>query len=128
VQHLFTRRLPGFDTLPYKDRLSKLQLPTLELRRLRSDLVLCFKIINGMIAGPAENYGLAVDNRAPFTRGHDRRLLRDQCRVDVRQNFFGARIPAVWNSLPGDVVNASSVLSFKNGIEKCDLSSFLKLK
>src|SRR5437867_4886070 len=39
VQRLFTRRLPGFENLSCNDRLQKLHLPSLELRRLRSDLL-----------------------------------------------------------------------------------------
>ena len=31
VQRRFTKRLPGFRTLPYAERLKRLQLPSLEL-------------------------------------------------------------------------------------------------
>ena len=36
--------LPGYHTLPYAERLKRLQLPSLELRRLHSDLIYCCKI------------------------------------------------------------------------------------
>ena len=39
VQRRFAKRLPGFGTLPYADRLRRLNLPNLELRRLRTDLI-----------------------------------------------------------------------------------------
>ena len=57
VQRLFTRRLLGLEKLSYDARLKILQIPSLELRRLRADLLMCFKIVNGYIAGPPENYG-----------------------------------------------------------------------
>ena len=43
------QRLPGFRQLTYQDRLKRLSLPSLELRRLLNDLVLCYKIVFGLI-------------------------------------------------------------------------------
>ena len=43
VQRLVTRRLPGLQSTPYSQRLRILKIPSLELRRLRTDLVLCLK-------------------------------------------------------------------------------------
>ena len=45
VQRRFTKRLRGYRDLPYHEHLNKLNLETLELRRVKSDLVLCYKII-----------------------------------------------------------------------------------
>jgi len=39
VRRKFTKRLPGYASLSYKDRLSRLGLDSLELRRLRYDLL-----------------------------------------------------------------------------------------
>ena len=47
MQRLFTRKLTGFGNVIYP-RSKALNLPSLELRRLRSDLVFCFKIVNGL--------------------------------------------------------------------------------
>jgi len=49
VQRRFTKALPGFKTLSYASRLKKLDLPSLEKRRLHSDLILCYKIIFGIV-------------------------------------------------------------------------------
>jgi len=38
VQRRFTKRLPGFNILPYAERLKRLDLRSLELRRLHTDL------------------------------------------------------------------------------------------
>jgi len=40
VQRRFTKRLPGFRTLPYAERLKRLRLPSLELRHLHFDLII----------------------------------------------------------------------------------------
>ena len=57
VQRLFTRKLPGLQSIAYSDRLASLNLPSLELRRLRSDLQLCFKILHREIPGPPNKFG-----------------------------------------------------------------------
>jgi len=42
VQRRFTERLPGLKNLTYKQRLVATNLNSLELRRLRTDLVVCY--------------------------------------------------------------------------------------
>ena len=48
VQRKFTKKLPGMQNLPYTERLKLLNLDSLELRRLRVDLIWCYKIIFGL--------------------------------------------------------------------------------
>jgi len=45
VQRRFTKRLPGFNIWPYAERLKRLDLPSLELRRLHADLIFCYRIV-----------------------------------------------------------------------------------
>ena len=47
VQRSFTKHLPGLCNLTYIERLTKLQIQSLEHRRLVADLVTCFNIIHG---------------------------------------------------------------------------------
>jgi len=49
VKRRYTKRLPGFQTLPYDERYALLGLDRLELRRLRADLILCYKIIRSLV-------------------------------------------------------------------------------
>ena len=49
VQRRFTKQLPGFQTLLYDKCFALLGLDRLELRRLRADLILCYKIIQGLV-------------------------------------------------------------------------------
>ena len=56
VQRLFTRKLTVMKDLPYISRLAALDLPTLELRRMLAVLTICFKILNGHVAGTPENF------------------------------------------------------------------------
>ena len=43
VQERFTKKLSGLKHMPYKDRLLFLNTDSLELRRLKSDLLQCIK-------------------------------------------------------------------------------------
>jgi len=47
VQRAFTKKLPYMKCLTYKKRLSTLCLESLEVRRLKADLIVCFKILRG---------------------------------------------------------------------------------
>ena len=56
VQRRFTKRLPGFQTLPYDERCALLGLDRLELRRLRVDWIFCYKIIRGLVLLTADEF------------------------------------------------------------------------
>ena len=49
VQRRFTKRLPGLKHLHFHERLEYLGLETLEMRRLRQDLVFTYKVIFGLV-------------------------------------------------------------------------------
>ena len=68
VQRRFTERLPGFQTLPYDERCALLGLDRLELRRLRADLILCYKIIRGLVLLSPNSFFTFISNSR--TRGH----------------------------------------------------------
>ena len=123
VQRLFTRMMAGLEQMSYTDRLHTLKLPTLELRRLRSDLVLCYKILNGQIAGDIASYGLKYCSTN--TRGHNYKLFVEHSKIETRRNYFGNRIVKPWNSLSVETVNASSVQMFKSYISNCSFTEFL---
>ena len=67
----------------YSERLHRLNLQSLELRRLLTDLVWCYKVVFGMV-----NINI------------------------VWATFFSERVINVWNSLPKGV-DFSSLLRFK---------------
>jgi len=47
VQRRFTKRLPGLSNYTYNERFSFLKIPSLEQRRMRADLILCYKMLFG---------------------------------------------------------------------------------
>ncbi|XP_062906374.1 uncharacterized protein LOC134347835 [Mobula hypostoma] len=112
VQRRFTRMLPAFHLLSYRERLNKLGLYSLECRRLRGNLIEVFKIVRGIDR-------VDVDRLFPLrvveiqTRGHELRVRGQKFRGNMRRNFFTQRVVAVWNELPAEVVEVGSMLSFK---------------
>ena len=42
-------------------------------------------------------------------RGHEVKLVKDQCRLDIRKHSFSQRTINEWNKLSTDCVTASSV-------------------
>ena len=49
VQRKFTKRLRGLRDISYTERLKLLNLDTFEDRRLKFDLIYCYKIIFGLV-------------------------------------------------------------------------------
>jgi len=126
VQRAFTKRIPGFENLSYATRLKELNMISLELRRLHSDLVICYKLLHGLIGGPPENYGLILSNRQ--SRGNSLKLVIGNPRVDARKFFFSSRISEPWNLLPDSVVLADSVKAFKRQLIDVDFNKYLIFK
>ena len=51
-------------------------------------------------------------------RGHDKKLFKGRCRLEIRRNFFSQRVVDHWNSLPQEVIDAESVNGFKRMLDK----------
>jgi len=120
VQRRFTKRLRRYRNLSYTDRLIKLALPSLELRRLHLDLIYCYKIVFGLIK---LNFSDFFEFSSLPTRGHAYKLYKSRS-ANVRVNFFACRVVNVWNSLP-DTVCFTSLAVFKKCIRTVDFSKFL---
>jgi hypothetical protein len=116
VQRNATRQINGFRGMSYTERLQKLDLPTLYFRRLRGDMIECYKILH-------EIYDDEVSPNLPRStsnlRGHGYKLFkRRTLTLDLRKCFFSNRIVEPWNSLPEDIVSAPSLNAFKRRLDK----------
>ena len=115
VQRRFSRKITGLKDLSYEQRLHKLNLPSLEYRRLRGDLIETYKILHGIYDTNTTSNLLHLNSSAN-TRGHSLKLNKNQVRTSKFSNFFTNRIVNIWNNLPKSVVLAETVNGFKNGI------------
>ena len=95
IQRRATNIIPELRDRTCKERLKEFGLTTLETRRLRGDQIEVFKILNGY-TNIYRNlfFSPKKDNR---TRGHEVKLVRDQCRLDIRKYSFSQRTINEWN-------------------------------
>jgi len=115
VQKIATKLIISLKTLPYKERLRRLKLPTLKYRRLREDMIEVFKIINNMYSTVSVPV-LPFAPSSSVTRGNSFKLLNQRFYhiYDIRKYSFIPRIINTWNSLPDFVVNVDSINIFLN--------------
>ena len=92
------------------------KLFSLERRRLRGDMIQVFKIIKGIDKINIEDIGWKINKRR--TRGHNLKILKQRCRLDIRKHFFTQRIVSFWNELPAPIVALSTVEGFKKALDK----------
>ena len=116
VQHRATKLIGECAGLSYNARLDRVGLITLEKRRLRGDLIQVFKLIKGIDNIDYNKFFKLVDNSR--TRGHRFKIVKVRSRLDIRNKFFSQRVVNSWNGLPTDVVEAETVNSFKNKLDK----------
>jgi hypothetical protein len=113
VQRRFTKRLPGLSNISYHARLKLLKLESLEIRRLRSDLILVYKILFGHVHCSVVNYfKLKTGERLKSLRRHSYQLVEPARECSAIHVFFVNRVIKLWNELPLST-NFSSVKQFK---------------
>ena len=122
VQRRFTKRLPGLWNTPYADRLKIVGLERLDVRRLRLDLVMTYKILFSLTCLDSTQFFQLSPH--PGTRGHDYKLFMPNITTDTRKYFFSSRVLDAWNSLPSDIVNFRSLNCFKSSIDSVNLIPF----
>ena len=86
IQRRATKIIPELTDFSYEERMKECGLTTLQTRRLRGDQTEVFKILNGY-----ENidrnmfFSLKKDSK---TREHEVKLVKEQCRLDIRKYAF----------------------------------------
>ena len=123
VQRKFTKFLPGMFNVPYRDRLERLGLDIMEIRRIRADLVLMYKMVYGLIDIDYNDYFSINERRS---RGNSIKISVQHCRIDCRKFFFVNRTTMIWNSLDDQIVKLDNIVKFKRALLNCDFSSFCR--
>ena len=109
-----TKCIPGLHNLDYEERLKTIGIPSMSYRRIRGDLIEIYKYTHGLYNCTSP----FVLNQNGSTRGHSYKLKKQFCSTSLRQNFFTIRAIDTWNNLNDSVVNAKSLISFKNAIDQ----------
>jgi len=82
-------------------------------RRIRGDMIEVYKLLTGKEKIDYKQF-LNFTNAPYSLRGHEKKLANDRSRLDTRKFFFSQRVVNGWNGLPAEVINSTSVNSFKN--------------
>ena len=83
-------RIPGLKDLTYCHRLARLKLDSLELRRVRLDLIFTYKLVFGLTdLKLSDFFVLRNDARS---QGHPYRLFLPGCSSTTRHNYFSLLI------------------------------------
>ena len=99
-RHFSKRTIIGRE-LSYYERLSVLNLDTLECRRLSCDLTLYYKVFKNLILGLQVNISMYVYNLKVYIPFHMGSIFkRYMCRTNTFDNDFFNRFVSAWNSLP----------------------------
>jgi hypothetical protein len=117
VQNFFTKHLRGLNNTSYELRLAYLKQPTLQLRRIRADLIYLFKILNGFVDSNLKKLFVLSNNISAHDmnlRGNAYKLFVPKPRTDVSKFSFVYRVAKSWNSLPTEVCDTKSLSVFKN--------------
>ena len=99
------------EQFPSADRLRELGLFNLEKRRLQGDLIVAFQYLKGTYRKDGEVLLIREDSNKTKENGF--KLEEGRFRLDFRKKFFTVRVVRQWNSLPSEVVVASSLEAFK---------------
>lgn len=116
VQRRGSRCILGYKDFNYSERLKRMNLFSLEYRRLRGDLIYTRRIILGELGFELSRYfNLKHDS---ITRGHHLKLFKTR-RKHIRQEVtLSTRVVNCWNNLPKEVINAQSEEVFKKLLDE----------
>jgi len=106
-----TKMIRGLEHLCCEERLRGLGLFSLEKKRLWEDLTAAFQYLKGACRKDGENiFSRACCDR---TRNNGFKLREAMFRLDIKKKSFTMRVVKHWHRLPREVVDASSLVTFK---------------
>ena len=124
LQRRATKLVPSIKDLSYQERLRQLNLPTLEFRRLRTDLILLYKHTHQFIKLDTKTHCLKCKHNTDMlqpslstvNRGHNLKFQMHH-HQGVRNRFLTSRVLKHWNKLQQATVDAKSINGFKSQLK-----------
>ena len=100
--------------------LEKLEWEELAQRRLKAQVTMTYKILNGLVCIPPTQF-IPI---ARSTRSHSKGSLRQlMTTTDYYKNSFYPTAIRAWNTLPVDVTGAASILHFRSGLNQLTIDA-----
>ena len=136
VQRNFTRKVCirsniGFSS--YNERLNKLGMESLEVRRIKNDLVFLYKILHNYVDIDFYTFFQINSFSGHNLRRHSLHITRQKTsKTNIRAHFYSHRVVKYWNMLPNETVCSETLAIFKlrlkNGpLQRFDAVKFIKL-
>ena len=116
IQRRMTKMICGMRNLSYEERLKRLNLHSLERRRVRGDLIEVYKWIMGLNKGDLNK--ILIVSEQSRTRSNGYKLDKFRFRKEIGRNWFTNRVVDEWNGLSEHVVGADSISCFKRRLDK----------
>ena len=93
--------------------------PKLPETERRSDIEVC-KLVNHLVQVSPDLFSCLKSLLTLYsvTRGHNYRIFKQHCKINLRLKFFNNWIISQWNSLPCYVITSDSLNKFKNNLDK----------
>ena len=120
VQRRATKLVRECKGMSYKERLVYLNLHSLKGRRLRGDLIITYKIFNGLI--DINPHNLFPTPPTDNTRNSFHKIFITHHNTNIRKNTIGYRVARYWNSLDAHIKSAKNTNAFKNYIDDSQIS------
>jgi len=125
VQRKATKMIRGLEHLSCVEGLRELTLYSLKKRRLQRDLTAAFKYLK--IACRKDRGNLFSKACCDRIRGNGFKLRGARFKLDIGKKFFTMRMVRHWNRLPSEAVEAPSLETFKDRLDRA-LSNLVWLK
>ena len=90
---------------------------SVEMSKLRSDIVLVLMVMKGLVKVEADKLFQFLKDL--HTRGHKLQIIKQICRLNIRNITFSQRVIAEWSNLPLQAATAKTVHGFKEVINSC---------
>ena len=126
VQDRATKLVDGMKRMNYSERLKKLDLPTLQYRRERGDMIEVWKHFN------TYDKSTLSTNFRPIPRASrrhryqlTRNIPKDGIRGSQSKSFY-FRVPNKWNDLPPEVVESRDINMFKARLDAAWIDKAVK--
>ena len=115
VQKRAVNMVVGLKATSYEDQLKEIQLPSLQERRVRGDMIQTWKYVQGVNPGGDKLLKRAQEQHGRVTRHTSGKfnLATVDAKSEIRKNFFASRCVEGWNRLPEYLQGAESVVDFK---------------
>ena len=114
VQKRATKVIPQLKGMQYDERLRSLNLPSLQYRRRRGDMIFAYKVMTDKVKLDSRKLFKSSDRTM---RGHQYKIQKKQTKKLTTINACSNRIVNDWNILPSEVVSATSTNAFKNKLD-----------